>query len=358
MSYSEQITTIVFDWGDTLMVNDPAQRGPMVDWPQVSAVAGAQAALVRLKSNYHLILASNAQDSNKNQIRAALGRAGLDEFIDEIFTMHELGEVKKPALGFFQGINAALDCQPWQTLMVGDDYASDVAGATAAGWKAIWLNPQRRPAPLLAPLYSAEIAAMAELPEVIDSHWLPAPETCRSWYIGQNASPNLMIHVSMVAALAYQMAYWLRQAGQALDPLLTHRAGLLHDVCKISAHDGPIRHPEAGARLLEGNGLPVLAEIVRRHGLYSLLDKAGAPQTWEQKLVYYADKLIEGNQVVPIEVRLTRIRDRYGLDPQTIERITVLVRQLETEICAPLGLTGDALNERLGKAFLNGFYQE
>ena len=350
-----QLTTIVFDWGDTLMVNDPAQNGPMVDWPKVAAVPGALEALAKLKAGGHrLILASNAQASHRAQIWPALERVGLAQHIDEIFTMHELGGARKPARSFFLGINAALECQPWQTLMVGDEYSTDVAGAATAGWKTAWFNPSGLPAPLLAPLYDIEVARLAQLPEKIASITFPGIEECKSWYIDQEANPNLMIHVEMVAALAYQMAFWLRQAGQAVDPLLAHRGGLLHDVCKLSAREGTVRHPEAGARLLEGKGQPVLAEIVRRHGLYSLLQTGSRPRTWEEKLVYYADKLVESNHVAPIEQRLTRIRERYGLNAHTIQRLTTLVKELGAEVCKPLGWSESELSERLAQAFLEG----
>ena len=33
---------VVWDWGDTLMRDIPGQKGPMVDWPHVEAMPGAQ----------------------------------------------------------------------------------------------------------------------------------------------------------------------------------------------------------------------------------------------------------------------------------------------------------------------------
>ena len=345
------IRVIAFDWGDTLMVNDPQQSGPMVDWPRVAAVQGAEELLASLKPNFKLVLASNAQGSNREQIRAALERAGLARYVDEIYTMHELQGARKPERAFFERLAAHLGVQSQQILMVGDEYLADVAGPSAAGLQTVWFNPSQQPAPVLAPAYQSEITALPDLARALEVETLPSVADCRLWILEQAASGNLLVHVEMVAAVAYQIAWWARSSGLPVDPLLAHRGGLLHDVCKISAHHGPVRHPEAGARLLEGKGLPVLAEIVRHHGLFSLLEESDRPRTWEQRIVYYADKLIESNQIVPIEVRIQSIQDRYGLDPLVTQKLISLIRELETELCSPLGVDAERLNRSLQKAF-------
>jgi FMN phosphatase YigB (HAD superfamily) len=50
--------------------------------------------------------------------------------------------------------------------MVGDSWANDVAGATNAGIRAVWFNPDRKPAPG-PPWGVAEIHALAPAHDVL-----------------------------------------------------------------------------------------------------------------------------------------------------------------------------------------------
>jgi len=77
MTIPLEITTLVFDWGDTLMTVDPRFSGAMGDWPEVTAVPGVQTALAALQGRFRLAVASNAVDSNAIQVHAALERVGL-----------------------------------------------------------------------------------------------------------------------------------------------------------------------------------------------------------------------------------------------------------------------------------------
>lgn len=68
-----------------------------------------------------------------------------------LFVSSELG-VQKPSRGFFQAIERRLNLLPQQLLLVGDDWANDVQGATSAGWQAIWLTdsvPETENTPLV-----------------------------------------------------------------------------------------------------------------------------------------------------------------------------------------------------------------
>jgi putative hydrolase of the HAD superfamily len=150
-----RITTIVFDWGNTLMKELPYD-GPMVDWPVVEAMPGASQAIQSLRSRYRLILASNAVNSNALQIESAMARVGLDGIMDSIFTFNELGS-RKPQPAFFAGICEHLGTNPSQMLMVGDIWKVDVAGALQAGWNAAWYNPGSLACLGLLPIHQIEI---------------------------------------------------------------------------------------------------------------------------------------------------------------------------------------------------------
>jgi len=131
---------LLFDWGDTLMRVYPKVRGPMTSWPRVAAVPGAAASLASLSARYHLAVATNAADSDEDQIRAALKRGGLDTWIEQIFCARNLG-FQKPQAEYFQAIIKRLISPPNHMVMIGDSYSSDVQGAVQAGLSAIWFNP-------------------------------------------------------------------------------------------------------------------------------------------------------------------------------------------------------------------------
>ena len=130
----------LFDWGDTLMVDFPAARGPMCAWEKVAAVEGAVATLASLHRRAGCYLATNARDSKAGDIVRALERVGLSDYIDRVFCYENVG-CRKPAPRFFKTILAAIGARASQVVMVGDSLETDIAGAMAAGLHGIWYNP-------------------------------------------------------------------------------------------------------------------------------------------------------------------------------------------------------------------------
>src|SRR5687767_8614001 len=78
--------TILFDWGDTVMKDDPASTIPMVEWPTVEVIEGIESVLEYLHSTgRRIVLATSASISDESQIRAALARGGLDGYFSYIY---------------------------------------------------------------------------------------------------------------------------------------------------------------------------------------------------------------------------------------------------------------------------------
>ena len=134
---------ILFDWGDTLMRVFPEFSGPMKDWPRLEAVPGAADMMSALHQDWILALATNAADSEAEDIRLALHRVGLDRWMDKIYWFRKIGH-KKPSPEFFNYILNDLGLSPEQAVMVGDDYESDVLGANTCGLQAVWFNERTR----------------------------------------------------------------------------------------------------------------------------------------------------------------------------------------------------------------------
>jgi len=354
MEISRGIEVIAFDWGGTLMRGSGPQDRPMVEWDQVEAVEGTAEILSALYGRFRLVVCTNAEISTAEQVRAALNRVGLGEYIETVFTPQELENARKPEKGFFHAVERALGVRSGAVLMVGDDPVGDVGGAVLAGWRAVWFNPQRMAAPALQPLGDAEVTRLEELARVLQNRRLPGVDQARLWLLEQHATASLLVHVEMVAALSYQIAVWLRNSGVMVNPLLAHRGGLLHDLCKISARGGHILHGDLAADWLQARGETELAGIAATHMLFNLLEEGKRPQTWEEKIVYYADKLVENGQVVPFSRRMDALRQRYNMEQQRVDRLAEAIPVLERELTAPLGWTIEQLVERLQQSFWKG----
>ena len=337
---------VLFDWGDTVMRVFPEYEGPMACWPRVEAVPGVAEALRALQPRYRLVLATNAPASGAALVRQALARVGLEGYFQAVFTARELG-VRKPEPAFFQAMLRELGCAPHDATMVGDEYPIDVVGAKEAGLRAVWFNPTAAPCPLVHPLHDAEIQTMSELPATLDNLHLPDVAECLALLAEQEVVPRVLEHSQAVAAVAFRLATWLRELGEAIDPLLAHRGGLLHDLDKITSRQLNQKHGRLGAQILRQKGYPELANIVERHLMFNLSDPANRPVTWEEKLVHYVDKIVEDSTVVSVARRLEGLRQRYPEHAGEYERCESLVLALEAEICARLGVSPAALLERV-----------
>ena len=349
-----QPQAVVFDWGGTIMANLP-YSGPMASWPEVAQMPAASETLQTLSRQYRLALATNAQESDADLVKAALARAGLDGLFDRVFTPRELNGCRKPQAAFFHAVQKELGYCGSDLVMVGDDALVDAGGAVMAGWRSIWYNPNNKTAPGCQPLHDAEIQNLGELPALLAGPFLPGVSEARYWLIEQNATPNLLVHIDMVACLSYLMAVWLRVSGLAVNPILAHRGGLLHDLAKISARNNSLSHGELAARLLEERGQPALARIAVSHMLFNIHHPENAPRTWEEKIVYYADKLVEQNQVVSMDLRLRALRERYSLDARAVEEVSTAMLSLEREISTAIGCSPTDLVARLQQAFVRGW---
>jgi len=130
---------LLFDWGDTLMRVYPQSSGPMITWPYLAALPEAEETLSTLSKRVHLALATNAEDSDEEQIRAALRRVRLDQFIEEVFCTRRLG-YHKPEPQYFRSVAKQLNVDLSQIVVIGDSFSNDVMGAVDAGAQGIWLN--------------------------------------------------------------------------------------------------------------------------------------------------------------------------------------------------------------------------
>jgi HD superfamily phosphodiesterase len=187
-----------------------------------------------------------------------------------------------------------------------------------------------------------EVRNLNEIPGILSHPFLPDIQTCFGWYMELGATHTLFSHVQNVAAIAYQIGLWLEQSGLIVNPLLAHRGGLTHDLSKLQEQSGK-NHAILAAEFLESKKQFKLAEIARRHLIGDLVSDETKPQTWEEKIVNYADKLSEGNTIVSIDERLEALQQRYPDFAAKIKKNTPFVKALENEIITALRTMPDKL---------------
>jgi uncharacterized protein len=172
------------------------------------------------------------------------------------------------------------------------------------------------------------------------SEKLPTREQALRFLRESGCKNNVVRHCEAVADLAVEIAEDCKAKGSKVDLKLVEIGALLHDVGRSRTHS--VHHAVRGAEIAESLGLPrPLVSIIKRHvggGIASTEAKRlgwpkdiYVPQTLEEKIVSYADKLIEGSRRVPIERTIENFSEM--LPPSALERI----RKLHAEMSALIG---------------------
>jgi putative nucleotidyltransferase with HDIG domain len=174
---------------------------------------------------------------------------------------------------------------------------------------------------------------------------VPGPAQCAELFRRYSLDPGIIAHGELTARVAGLLALALLESGIPVDVELVWAAALLHDVGKAV---DPIHHHVASRRILEEHGWPTLGPLVERH-LTGLILTGDAPVTWEERLVYYADKLCT-TQVVSLVERVDDLCRRYPEHAATFRACLPAMRALEDEIFRQLPWGRDQLLHRLAAA--------
>lgn len=208
---------------------------------------------------------------------------------------------------------------------------------------------------------------------------LPTRRQCLRLMQEYRVPLHIFRHCRKVNKLAFFLARRLKENGVPVDAELVDRASLLHDFVRVCDLEQPndvdfsrpitgkdkakwqqIRtrynnssHEDAACEILKSRYL-VLAETVRKHKYACILDARTGPVTWEEKIVYYADKRVMHDRIVALAERLEE-GHRRNADLHTgrtddridTEKVDRLIHILEQEILAKAGLNADEITEEL-----------
>jgi uncharacterized protein len=162
------------------------------------------------------------------------------------------------------------------------------------------------------------------------SNRLPSREQALKLLHDTKCPSKVIAHCGGVAKLARKTAETCRKKGLEVDVDLVEIGAILHDIGRSKTHS--VNHAIAGAEIAKLNGLPVqVVCIIERHvggGITNAeAKKLGwpkgnyCPETLEEKIVSYADKLVETHEYVPVEFTIERLREekRYAAAERVIK---------------------------------------
>jgi putative nucleotidyltransferase with HDIG domain len=142
-----------------------------------------------------------------------------------------------------------------------------------------------------------------------DRRDIPTRAECEAILTGQFVAPSQVRHSRRVAEVAERIAQVLAHSGLSLNVDLVRAGALLHDVAK-----GKQNHAVVGAELLRSMDFPRVATVVSAH---TELDFSGGCLD-ECAIVYLADKLVRGENVVTLDQRFQPALARFSDNPPAL----------------------------------------
>ena len=155
---------------------------------------------------------------------------------------------------------------------------------------------------------------------------IPSNSECLKILRQNNVPDNIIAHSKKVCEVAIKVVNLLEKNGVKINKDLVMAGALLHDVKKLSPND----HVIEGYELVKSLGFPEVAVLIKKHGLANLDKEEFAPITWEEKIVFYADKRVTNDRLVSLDERFEYIKQRYK--SENIEQELKFAKNIETEL--------------------------
>ena len=184
-----------------------------------------------------------------------------------------------------------------------------------------------------------------ELAKPLFGRGYPLPAECKQLWTMHEVHDRIVAHCRAVSRVAVVMAEAmnLENPARPLDVGLVMGAALTHDMGK-----GTKRHEAVGAQMLHDHGFHAAAEIVAAHFDTALLPDE--PIT-EREIVFLADKLVRGNEPVPLKDRYLEKVEMYADEPGAKEAILGRMERAEA-LRVRYEREADASTEQLANAVL------
>jgi len=206
---------------------------------------------------------------------------------------------------------------------------------------------------------------------------IPTAAECLALWDQYHTPGNVRLHCAKVRDVAVYLGGRLNDGGERVDLALTEAGALLHDWLRfVGVHNIQLKHfqvaptmedmefwralnlrfaglshSQAAAAELATLGYPdALVQVVARHDFSSIIDPDRQPRSWEERLIYYADKRVLHDTVVTLTSRFTDGAERYPeFTSRPGQQLKVAAAfELEKEIFDILAEDPERLAELLG----------
>lgn len=162
---------------------------------------------------------------------------------------------------------------------------------------------------------------------------IPSEEKCLKILLEEGVNKNVLRHVLRVSEVAKDLASKVKSKEYDVDEELVTAGALLHDIGRAVTHD--VSHGVIGGQILRRRNLDErLARIVERHvggGISSeeavklkLGSMSLVPETLEEKIVCYADKLVDRDRIIEFSETLKYFAEKLGAEHPAIKRLEEL----------------------------------
>lgn len=169
---------------------------------------------------------------------------------------------------------------------------------------------------------------------------LPSREHALHLLRENGCSVKVIEHCQAVAELALETAKTLRRKGFSVDLKLVEVGALLHDVGRSRTHG--VNHAIEGAKIAKSANLPrTIISVIERHVGGGITtnearelgwpsESSYVPVTLEEKIVSFADKLVEGPRRVSVELEIEELSNEGK--PEAADRVRKLHDEMEALI--------------------------
>ncbi len=138
---------------------------------------------------------------------------------------------------------------------------------------------------------------------------IPSKDQCLEILKTNKTPSNVIEHSKAVCEFAEDLTGKLIKKGIKINKGLVIAASLLHDIERVKDDHIPV-----GAKLLKELGFPEIAEVARKHSLHKLDDKENQPKTYEEKIMFYADKRLKDDKIVALKERFDSLEKKYNVN--------------------------------------------
>jgi putative nucleotidyltransferase with HDIG domain len=174
---------------------------------------------------------------------------------------------------------------------------------------------------------------------------IPTRKQCEKLIYEFNLPNNVIIHSQLVMEVSCFLADKIESAGIKLNKEVIKAAALLHDLDKTLTLKDNANHGLFAANILIKRGMGEISSPIKKHSLSNISSPNTAPVTYEEKIIFYADKIC-GEKVISLEERAYLWIKKFPQAKKAILNNIVMVAKLENEILSLANITFEDIIEK------------